>query len=269
MELGEIRENLKNIYDITRKMWYGKENRARARELEAAMARLGRHKQMWISGAAAGVLLVAGGLFLWRSGFVEALGSAQALQAYMERFAPYSHGVFFLIQYLSVILAPIPSNVSALAGGVLFGTWVSFLLTFSAVLCGSVTVFLLARGLGQGFADRLISRRVSQRYLAVIRAKTDTFLFLAFLFPFFPDDVLCILAGLTTIPFHRFFVIALLTRPWGLLVASAVGGASLELPLWAMGLLGAAGLAVFLLGLRWGDRWEEAVMARLHRRERK
>ncbi|MFR6185361.1 MAG: hypothetical protein ACLUJG_07215 [Lawsonibacter sp.] len=36
---------------------------------------------------------------------------------------------------------PIPSNISALAGGVLFGTWVSFLLTFSAVLAGSLLVF--------------------------------------------------------------------------------------------------------------------------------
>ncbi len=64
-------------------------------------------------------------------------------------FLPYSHLCFFLIQFLSVILAPIPSNISALAGGVLFGTWVSFLLTFSAVTAGSLLVFSLARGLGR------------------------------------------------------------------------------------------------------------------------
>ena len=126
------------------------------------------------------------GLFLWQSGFFAAAGSQESLRAYIENFSPYSHLCFFLIQFLSVILAPIPSNVSALAGGVLFGTWVSFLLTFSAVATGSLLVFSLARGLGRDAVTRLVGRKVSEKYLDVIHAKTDIFLVLAFLFPFFP-----------------------------------------------------------------------------------
>lgn len=143
------------------------------------------------------LLLLGGGLFLYRSGFFQAATSAEGLQEYIRRFAPYSHLIFFLLQFLSVVLAPIPSNISAAAGGVLFGTWPSFWLTFGAVMAGSLLVFWLARVLGRDFADRLVSRRLSDRYQDVIRAKTDIFLLLAFLFPFFPDDVLCILAGLT------------------------------------------------------------------------
>ncbi len=52
------------------------------------------------------------------------------------------------------------------------------------------------------------------------------FLTLAFLFPFFPDDLLCILAGLSSLSFRCFAVIVLLARPWGLLFASALGGAA-------------------------------------------
>lgn len=150
------------------------------------------------------LLCIGGGLFLWQSGFFAAAGSQESLRAYIEDFSPYSHLCFFLIQFLSVILAPIPSNISALAGGVLFGTWVSFLLTFSAVTAGSLLVFSLARGLGRDAVTRLVGRKVSEKYLDVIHAKTDIFLVLAFLFPFFPDDVLCILAGLTQISFRRF-----------------------------------------------------------------
>ena len=58
------------------------------------------------------------------------------MQAYIQRFAPYSHLCFFLVQFLSVVLAPIPSNLSAAAGGMLFGTWPSFLMTFAAVAWG-------------------------------------------------------------------------------------------------------------------------------------
>lgn len=176
------------------------------------------------------LLCALGGVFLWRSGFFAALSSQQALQDYISQFAPYSHLCFFLLQFLSVVLAPIPSNLSAAAGGMLFGTWPSFFLTIAAVLSASLLVFLLARALGQSFADRLVSRAISDKYLSIVRAKTDTFLILAFLLPFFPDDLLCILAGLTAISTPRFLVIVVLTRPWGLLVASALGGAHPDSP---------------------------------------
>ena len=211
------------------------------------------------------LLLAGGGYLLWRSGLFAAFTSLEAMQDYIARFAPYSHLVFFLIQLLSVILAPIPSNVTALAGGLLFGTWPAFLLTWGAVVLGSVIVFAVARRLGHNFVERVVSRSVIGRYLDVIQRKQDTFLILAFLFPFFPDDVLCILAGLTTMPFRRFLLIALLTRPSGLLAASALGGSTLSLPLPVMLLLAAVGIVVFLVCMKYGDRWEEALMERFRK----
>lgn len=223
-------------------------------------------KQKWLITLLLVLLLAAGvGLLLWRSGFFAALHTQQAMEAYIRRFAPYTHLVFFLVQFLSVLLAPIPSNITALAGGVLFGTWVSFLLTWSAVALGSAVVFLLARYLGRSFAERMVSRAVTARYLDIIRRKQDVFLILVLLFPFFPDDLICILAGLTTISFRRFFLIVLLTRPWGLLVASALGGAALSIPLWAMVLLALAGIAVFGVGMKFGDRWEALLLERFKR----
>lgn len=213
--------------------------------------------------AAVLLLLAGGGWFLYASGFFRAARSLDGLRAYIVHFAPYSHLAFFLVQLLSVILAPIPSNITAAAGGVLFGTWPAFLLTFGAVVAGSLLVFWLARVLGRDFADRLVSRRLSEKYQDVLRTKAPVFLVLAFLFPFFPDDMLCILAGLTKLSFRRFAVIVLLTRPWGLLFASALGGSTLNLPPWVMVPIGLAGLALFLLGMKYGDRLEESVLSRL------
>lgn len=220
----------------------------------------------WVSTLLLSLVLLGGGaLLLWKTGFFASIGSLRAMREYIDRFAPFSQLVYFLVQLLSVIIAPIPSNITALAGAVLFGMWPAFLLTAAAITLGSLLVFQLARILGQPFVERLVSQKVSDQYLEVIRRKRDIFLILVFLFPFFPDDIICILAGLTDIPFSRFFAIVLLARPWGLLVACALGDSVIRIPLWGMALLGIGGVLIFLLVLKYGDRWEEALLRRFRK----
>ncbi|HIT31578.1 MAG TPA: TVP38/TMEM64 family protein [Candidatus Enterenecus stercoripullorum] len=202
-------------------------------------------------------------LALYATGFFDAISSQKKLEAYIQASTPWSHLVFFGVQLASVVLAPIPSNITAAVGGVLFGMLPAFLLTWTAVVLGSLIVFALARVLGQKFASQFVGKKLSEKYLDVIRRKQDVFLLMAFLFPFFPDDLLCILAGLSDISWKRFLALCLLARPWGLLVASAVGGSALDLPIWGMVLIGIAGIAVFVLAMKYGDRVEQAILERL------
>ncbi len=225
-----------------------------------------RQRQIWWLTLGATLLLLALLLCgLWCSGFFQAAGSTQGLHAYIEHFTPYSHLVYFLVQLSSVILAPIPSNIIAAAGGLLFGTLWAFLLTVGAVTLGSVVVFQLSRVLGKPFAEGFISRRNLDKYEDVFRKKRDLFLFLALLFPFFPDDILCIMAGLTDIPFRRYLLLVVLARPWGLLAACAVGDSVLHIPAWGMAVLGVAGVVLFLLALKYGDSIQEFIMKKLGR----
>lgn len=218
----------------------------------------------WVSALIVSILLVAGLLWgLWASGFFTAAHSLEELHQYIQQFAPYSHLVFFLIQLASIIIAPIPSNLTAAAGGLLFGTMAAFLLSTLATILGSVIVFQLGRVLGGPFVEQFISQKNLNKYGEVLRRKRDTFLLLAFLFPFFPDDLICIMAGLTQISFRRLLFLVVIGRPWGLLAAAAVGGSALQIPLWGMVLLGLAGLAIFLLAIQYGDRFETAVIERL------
>ncbi len=205
---------------------------------------------------------------LYATGFFQAMESPERMGDYITRSAPWSHLTYFGVQLLSVVVAPIPSNITAVAGAYLFGLWPSFLLTWGAVALGSALVFVLARLLGQQFVEKFVGEKLSQRYLDLIRRKRDIFLALAFLFPFFPDDVLCILAGLTDISFKRFFLLVLAARPWGLLVSCMVGSATVSIPLWGMALLGVAGLAVFLLAMKYGDLVDQAIIDRINDKRR-
>lgn len=218
----------------------------------------------------AGTLVLLGGLtlLLWRTGFFEAARSLAGIEAYIGRFSPHSQLVFFLLQLTTVILAPIPSNLMAAAGGVIFGTIPAFLLTFSAVILGSLLVFFLARNMGQGRMERLLDERVSARYLTPLRDRREFFLGLAFLFPFFPDDILCILAGLTDLSARRFLLLLLLTRPWGLLVACWVGDGVPRFSLPVLMVLGLLGLILFLAGMKYGVRLERFFLRQLEKKKK-
>ena len=118
---------------------------------------------LWVLAIA---ILAAIVLALFATGFFDAISSQEKLEAYIQASTPWSHLVFFGVQLVSVVIAPIPSNITAAVGGVLFGMIPAFLLTWGAVVLGSVIVFLLARVLGRwvfpAAAGLLLAARAGQ-----------------------------------------------------------------------------------------------------------
>lgn len=194
------------------------------------------------------------------SGLAACLHAPEALRDWVLSFSPMSEAVFFLLQLAAVVIAPIPGSLIAAAGGMCFGFRLGSLLTLTAVTLGSCLTFALARTLGRSWAQGLAQRHLPQKYRSLLRRKGSSFLFLAFLFPFFPDDLLCIAAGLTDIPPRRFLLLVVLARPWGLLAATGTGAALPGLPGWVMALMAALGGALFWLGMKYGDAVKSVIL---------
>ena len=216
--------------------------------------------------------LAAGAVAAYKNGWFERIGSVEELRALIDEAGAFAGIVFFLLQMLTVIVAPIPSNVTMMAGALALGFWPSLLLGIAAIWAGSMIMFLLSRRLGQRAVQGFIDRSVMEKYLPLIEEKQDMFLFLTMLFPFFPDDMLCILAGLTSIPTGRFAAIMLLARPWGLIFAALLGSGMLSLPPWGWAVLTLVLGAVFVLAMKYSRQIEDrlfALVSRLSRRREK
>lgn len=222
-----------------------------------------KQKKKWAVLALTVLLLGAGGLFLYRSGFFAACTSIPALRAYIDRSAPLFPPDLFCGAAAVGGAGPHPQQPDGGGGRSalrhlarlfphLWGGdgWLS-----AGVLAGPDP--------GAGLVDRVVSRKLAEKYQKVIREKTTVFLALAFLLPYFPDDMLCILAGLTPITFGRFALLALFTRPWGLLSPAPWAVPPCPSPCGPMVLIGLAGVMIFVLGMLYGDRLERAVLKRL------
>lgn len=219
----------------------------------------------WALIAVALLALAGAGYALVKSGLLEEINSVEDLRALIGRAGPMAGVAYFLLQMMTVIIAPIPSNVTMMAGALALGFWPAMILGVLAVICGSVIVFLAARALGRNAVQRFLDRGVMERYLPVIEEKQDMFLFLTMLFPFFPDDALCILAGLTTISLRRFVLIMAAARPWGLVFAALLGSGSIQMPVWGWVPLAVPMIAVFILAMRYSRQIEEKLFSLFRR----
>lgn len=194
-------------------------------------------------------LLAAYGPIDWGSVF----SSRENLQSFVEQFDPYGPLAFFVVQALQVVLAPIPGNVTALAGGALFGLWEGFALSTAGLVFGSCAAFGIARYYGRPIVERLVRPELVDKYIDTIAQRHFVLLFLVFLFPFFPDDALCLIAGISALPFHVFLLLVLVGRPPGMFVSSLVGSGIAVVPWWGWIIIASVSAAVLFFAYRYKD----------------
>jgi uncharacterized membrane protein YdjX (TVP38/TMEM64 family) len=189
--------------------------------------------------------------------------SQEELQAWVDGFGAAAPVAFFAVQVIQVIVSPIPGSATTLVGAMLFGLWPAFLLSTAAVLTGSLLAFGLARAFGRPLVARLVGPAVTERYLGAMTSRARIALLLMFLLPFFPDDALSLVAGLTGLSWAFFAVAVACTRPWGLLFSSLVGSGLVSVPLWGWALIAAGTAAFAAAAIKWGPAIERRLYHRI------
>lgn len=124
--------------------------------------------------------------------------------------------IFILIQIIQVVIPIIPGGVSLLGGVIFFGPLWGFVYNYVGICIGSIILFFLARYYGKPFILHLISEQTYEKYMKWTKnqKKFNWFFGLCIVAPAAPDDVLCMIAGLTEMKFSTYVLIILLGKPW-------------------------------------------------------
>ena len=146
------------------------------------------------------------------------------LKAFISGFGVWAPLVFFSLQFLQVIIAPIPGNVLGVVGGGLFGFVNSLILNGLAIYLGSMAMFAIGKHFSERVALKFVEKETYDHYLKIFSGRKGKLsLFLAFLLPFFPDDALCLIAGSSNLSYKDFIVFLLLARTPGILYPGLLG----------------------------------------------
>ncbi len=193
------------------------------------------------------------------NGWFTVFESKESFQQYVASFGAWAPLAFFVLQFIQVIISPIPGSVTTLAGGVLFGFFYGFLLSMAAVFLGSLAAFLLGKKFGRPLVERLAGKKIVDKYLSSVSSRQRVLLIFMFLLPFFPDDILCLIAGLSALSLPAFALIVLITRPWGLIFSALVGSGFVSLPIWGWIIIAVVGFAALFLATKYAPLIEERV----------
>lgn len=143
---------------------------------------------------------------LLKTGFFEVFNDEKKLQEYLQKAGIWMPILYVLLQFLQVVLLPIPSLVSTLAGIALFGPFWTTVYSFVGIMAGSLLAFYIGRRWGQKTVAWAIGKETLLKWQKKLKGKDNVFLSAMFILPLFPDDVLCFLAGLSSMS-TRYFVI--------------------------------------------------------------
>jgi len=168
------------------------------------------------------LILVALGLIyflLETTGLWEKLNSVDKLQTVILELGFWGRFTFVFLQFLQVTFVPLPSPVLVIAGTLIYGPVEASLLSLSGILLGSALAFFLGRFFGKKVVAFMVGEKIANKWKNFLNNCKYTFI-LMMLLPFFPDDILCLVAGLTDMSWTFFMLTQLITRPIGIFVLS-------------------------------------------------
>jgi len=141
------------------------------------------------------------------------------------------------VQVIQVVLAVIPGEPVEIAVGFLYGTWGGLVICLLGVFIGSLVIFFLVRLLGASFVKSLVGEEKMNKLKFLHNEKSlDTVVFILFLIPGTPKDVLTYFIPLTPMKPVRFLLIATFARIPSIITSTLVG-ASLGKNQWGLGII--------------------------------
>ncbi|MDR0591544.1 MAG: VTT domain-containing protein [Candidatus Nomurabacteria bacterium] len=152
----------------------------------------------------------------------ELFNNASAVKDFVSSTGAFGPLVYVLLQVVQVVVAPIPGQVVGIIGGYLFGWW-GFLLSMIGGCLGYYIIFRISRRFGRPLIEKVFKKEQVKKFDYVTESNGPLLLFLIFLLPAFPDDMICYLAGLTKAPIKNLMLAAVFGRIPGFLVANLAG----------------------------------------------
>lgn len=143
--------------------------------------------------------------------------SVADLQHFIKNFGNFAIAAFIVVQAIQPIVPFLPGGFATIVGMLMFGNIPGVLYSYIGLVIGEVGLFLLVRRFGSKFARLVLSEKNFEKFETTLQDHTQDIkklLIVCFIFPFLPDDLTCLVAGMTDLSFREYLKIVLIFKIW-------------------------------------------------------
>ena len=197
-----------------------------------------------------------------------------ALKSMLESTGGWGMFVYFLIQVLQVVILPLPALICYLPGTYIWGPLTATLIASAGVICGSLICYVIGKVWGKKAVVWIAGKENTEKYANYLGKRGKVIFVLMQILPFFPDDILCMVAGLTAMSFPFFLVTIVLVRPL-IIAAYCYLGSGTVIPFdqpWGIAVwvvIFAVCIVLAVLSFKYQDKVEKWLVEKFTKRKQK
>lgn len=202
--------------------------------------------------------VMVGYIILYETGVLETVNSFDALKQAILDTKQWGVITYIGLTIVGVVILPLPGPVTVLIGVAIYGSIWAFVLSLIGTIAGSLISFVLGKVFGKKLVSWMVGEDKYEKYAELLNDKGRYFFVMMMLFPGFPDDILCLVAGATAMTYKFFLISVSLTRPVMIALYSFLGSGSVipfsgwGIPVWIA--IICIGVVLFLLLNRFKDK---------------
>jgi len=163
-------------------------------------------------------------IYFFHKDWMSQFNSFDDIISYLQSYKMESIPIYIGIQAVQIIISVIPGQFFNLAAGYLYTFFPALLFSIAGAFIGTLVSFALARLLGSDFVHLFFGKEKTQDYVKKLNSKKAyTIVFLIYLIPGVPKDLVSYAAGVSEMKFKPFMLLSLIGRLPGMMGSIMIG----------------------------------------------
>lgn len=174
-----------------------------------------KRKKLKIIGGILFVITIILTILAFRNGY---FNDTKKFTLLLNKFGIFAPIIFIIIQTFLTVFPVSPTAITNISVILAYGPIYGFFLNYIAIMIGSVINFYLGRKYGKKFIGLLFDDKTINKQVDWLNRgrKIEIMFILVLIIPFLPDDISCMICGMTDFKFKRFFIITSIIKLWAI-----------------------------------------------------
>ncbi|MBQ8505301.1 MAG: TVP38/TMEM64 family protein [Clostridia bacterium] len=147
------------------------------------------------------------------TGVLQSFEQLDILRQQIENSGYWGYAICVLAIVLQVVVLPVPATAMYFLVTAIYGSWIAFVLCFVGTLIGSLIAFSIGKLFGKKAVTWIVGKEQTTKWSTLLAEKGRVPFIVMQILPFFPDDVLCMVAGLSSMSYRFFIITMTLIKP--------------------------------------------------------